>query len=178
MTVADYDLVLSRSLDGWRPDEVGTLLFLRRDDEVLLIRKKRGHGAGKINAPGGKIDPGESPLQAAVRETVEETGVVVTEAMLAGRFRFVELNGPQWLGFVFLASLYEGEPRETEEADPFWCPVTALPFDQMWEDDRHWLPRLLEGERLEGDFLFDDGRLLAHRLGPMAAAEYEGDTGG
>ena len=81
-----------------------------------------------------------------------------------GRFEFVDLVAPQWLGHVFLAECFEGTPRETEEAAPIWFPVDSLPFDNMWEDDRLWLPRLLAGERLEGAFLFDDGRLLTHRL--------------
>ena len=64
-----------------------TLLFLidRSTDSVLLIRKKRGIGAGKINAPGGKIDPGETPAECAVRETREEVGLDLSDARLLGR---------------------------------------------------------------------------------------------
>ncbi len=167
MTERDFDALLTRRLHGWQPEEVGTLLFLRRDRQVLLMRKKRGHGAGKINAPGGKVDPGETPLAAALRETREEVGVEVLDAALHGRFRFVELNGPQWLGYAFLARRWRGEPVETEEAAPFWCPVDDLPLQEMWDDDRYWLPRILRGERLAGDFLFDAGRLLTHRLRPL-----------
>ncbi|HEY5647666.1 MAG TPA: 8-oxo-dGTP diphosphatase [Pseudomonadales bacterium] len=161
---------LTERLVGWEPDETGTLLFVVRASEVLLIRKKRGHGAGKINGPGGKIEPGETPLASARRETREETGVDALDAALAGQFRFVELNGPQWYGYVFVAHRFSGTPHETAEADPFWCRIDSLPFDEMWEDDRHWLPRVLAGERLTGDFLFDDGRLLAHRLETLPAS--------
>ena len=164
MAARDPDDLLTERLEGWRPDETGTLLFLRSGDDVLLIRKKRGHGAGKINGPGGKIDPGETPLRAACRETLEETGVSPLDAMQKAEFRFVSLDGPQWYGYVFVAHRHSGMPRETAEAIPFWCPVDALPFDQMWEDDRLWLPRLLAGELLSGDFLFDGDRLLTHRL--------------
>ena len=44
---------------GWVPEIRATLMFIRDGSEVLLIRKLRGIGAGKINGPGGKIDPGE-----------------------------------------------------------------------------------------------------------------------
>ena len=165
----DYQALLDERLDGWRPDHTGTLLFVRQDDQVLLIRKKRGHGAGKINGPGGKVDPGESALDAAVRETQEEVGVQVLDAELKGRFVFVDLVAPQWLGYVYLAHRFVGTPVSTEEADPAWYAVDALPFGEMWDDDRFWLPRLLEGERLQGEFLFDDGRLLAHRLESLTA---------
>ena len=59
----------------WQPDDRATLLFVVHADRILLIEKKRGLGAGKINGPGGRIEPGESPRQAAVREVQEEVGV-------------------------------------------------------------------------------------------------------
>ncbi|HYF35152.1 MAG TPA: NUDIX domain-containing protein, partial [Prosthecobacter sp.] len=54
---------------AWQPAIRATLMFIIDEarDEVLLIRKKRGLGAGKINGPGGKIDPGESSIECAVR---------------------------------------------------------------------------------------------------------------
>lgn len=164
MAARNPDELLTERLRDWRPDETGTLVFVTSGDDVLLIRKKRGHGAGKINGPGGKVEPDETPLESACRETREETGLLPLDAVLRAEFRFVALEGPQWYGYVFLAHRCSGTPRETAEAIPFWCPVAALPFDEMWDDDRLWLPRLLAGERLCGDFLFDGDRLLTHRL--------------
>ncbi|MEM4548010.1 MAG: NUDIX domain-containing protein, partial [Thermofilaceae archaeon] len=40
------------------------LCFLLRDGEVLLIRKKKGFGAGKLVGVGGRIEPGETPEEA------------------------------------------------------------------------------------------------------------------
>jgi len=60
---------------NWQPVEVGTLMYIFDEDSVLLIRKKRGLGAGKINGPGGRIESGETPLDCVVRETKEEVGV-------------------------------------------------------------------------------------------------------
>ena len=162
---------LHRRLESWHPDQVGTLLFLHSNGRVLLIEKRRGHGAGRINGPGGKPEAGESPLACVLRETWEEVGVRVMDARLAGVFRFLDQESSDWLGFVFLAEQFDGEPRETEEAIPAWYPDDALPFQRMWEDDRHWLPRLLAGGRLEGDFLFHDGSLRAHRLRSLPAGE-------
>jgi hypothetical protein len=51
----------------WTSHEHATLLFVRQADRVLLIRKQRGLGAGKINGPGGRLDEGESPLHCVIR---------------------------------------------------------------------------------------------------------------
>ena len=56
----------------WQPEASATLMFVIRGEEVLLIHKKRGLGAGKVNGPGGHIEPGEKPMACAIRETREE----------------------------------------------------------------------------------------------------------
>ena len=58
--------------DTWEAKDPATLVFVVKDGQMLLIRKKRGLGAGKINAPGGRLEPGEAPLEAAIREAQEE----------------------------------------------------------------------------------------------------------
>ncbi|MEM9057182.1 MAG: NUDIX domain-containing protein, partial [Pseudomonadota bacterium] len=56
---------------AWTPKDIATLLFVVRGGEVLLIHKKRGLGAGKINGPGGRVEPGETVQECAVREVRE-----------------------------------------------------------------------------------------------------------
>ena len=65
----------------WKPQQRATLVFVIRDGEILLIRKKKGLGAGKINAPGGRIGSGETPAEGAVREAQEELHVNGTVQM-------------------------------------------------------------------------------------------------
>lgn len=167
---------LAARLDGWRPDQIGTLMFLREGGRVLLIEKRRGHGAGKINGPGGKPERGETPRDCVVRETREEVGVTPLDPHLAGVFRFVDQADEDWLGFIYVASAYRGAPHATAEAIPAWYPIDRLPLDRMWDDDRYWLPRVLNGERLVGDFLFRGGRLLGYRLHRLGAGEPFPDT--
>jgi 8-oxo-dGTP diphosphatase len=172
MTAAahSHDLKLDELLKTWSPDLIGTLCFVVDSGRVLLIEKKRGHGAGLINGPGGKLEAGETPLQCAIRETQEETCVLPIEPQLQARFKFVDLVAAQWFGYIYVAHAHQGTARETAEGAPLWVDLQALPFAQMWPDDRYWLPRLLAGEKLEGEFLFDDGQLLTHRLRPAAAS--------
>jgi 8-oxo-dGTP diphosphatase len=162
---------LDRRLAAWQPDQVGTLLFLVDAGRLLLIRKRRGHGAGKINGPGGKPEPGESPLDCVLRETEEEVGVAPREIRLAAVLRFIDTQDEDWLGYIFVGKGCVGTPRETAEASPAWYALDRLPFDEMWDDDRYWLPRVLAGECLEGEFLFAGGRLLAHRLRALRGGE-------
>jgi len=169
--ISDPDTRLEQLLHSWRPDLIGTLLFVVDGARVLLIDKKRGHGAGYINGPGGKLEAGETPQQCAIRETLEETGIRAVEPVLHGRFRFVDLVQLQWLGYIYVAHQHGGTAVETEEARTVWTALDDIPFARMWEDDRFWLPRVLAGEFLEGEFLFDDGRLLTHRLRQVVKLE-------
>lgn len=139
-----------------------TLLFLVKEGQVLLIHKKTGLGQGKINGPGGKLEPGETALQAAVRETREELQVEVDpadcEEMGVLRFRFVD--GLALHVVVFRAFAFSGTPTETAEAAPLWFPLDGIPFDEMWADDRYWLREVLDGQVVEALFLFDGDALL------------------
>ena len=148
----------------WIPQERATLLFVRQADRVLLIRKKRGLGAGKINGPGGRLDGDESPLQCAIREVQEELRVTPIGVQSCGELAFQFVDGYTLFVYVFSADDCDGEPQETAEAIPIWTPLDNIPFDQMWADDRLWFPYLLSGQSFRGRFLFDGDTLLGHEL--------------
>ncbi len=124
----------------WRPQERATLLFVIRDGQMLLIHKRRGLGAGKINGPGGRLDRGESPLQAAVREVQEELHITPTGIRPCGELAFQFTDGLAILVYVFTATDCDGAPEETDEATPLWTPLDRMPYDRMWADDRIWFP--------------------------------------
>lgn len=151
---------------AWHPRERAVLCFVRDTERILLIHKKTGLGRGKVNGPGGRIEPGESPVEAAVRETAEETGVVPRELAAAAELSFVFTDGYSLHCTAFTASAWSGEPASTREADPFWCPLDSIPYDRMWADDELWLPRALAGERIAGRFIFDDDAMLSYRITP------------
>lgn len=161
MDSTEPDLILHKLLQTWQPELTGTLVFVCQGPQVLLIHKKTGHGQGLINGPGGKLHAGETPEDCARRELKEELGVSVRRLTQVARLRFVELEGDQWLGYAFVGTGLLGTPRETREARPLWLPRNDLPFDRMWEDDRHWLPLALSETPVEADFLFRDSKLLA-----------------
>lgn len=151
----------------WQPRERATLLFVMRNGKMLLIHKKKGLGAGKINGPGGRIEPGESPQMAAVREVQEELLVTPIGVRKAGELMFHFTDGFSIHGYVFTAQDCDGEPQETNEATPLWVSVSDIPYDRMWADDRLWIPWMLRGEKFIGRFIFHDDTMLDSEIRPL-----------
>lgn len=141
-----------------------TLLFVIRDGEILLIRKKRGLGAGKMNGPGGKIDAGETPVQCAVREVEEELCITVLDPVEIGILRFQFVDGLAIECHVFRATEFSGNVQETAEAKPHWTPLDAIPLHEMWEDDRYWMDHLVHTRKFRGYFEFDGELMLSKRM--------------
>ena len=157
--------------DTWVPVDVTTVVFVVEDGRALLIRKKRGLGAGKVNAPGGRVEAGETPAAGAARELWEEVRVRAGRLSHRGVISFQFLDGYSTHMHVFRATTAHGTPVETEEAEPMWVPLDAIPYERMWADDREWLPRFLAGERFRGWGLFDGDTMLDFRLQTEEAAD-------
>lgn len=148
----------------WPCDQIATLVFCIEQENVLLIHKKRGLGAGKINGPGGKLEPGENLLACAIRETAEETGIRIQNATTHGVLCFSFIAGLRLRVHIFVAKEFSGLPKETEEARPFWQKIDQIPYHNMWADDALWLPHVLAGGQAFGHFNFDDDQLLSYEL--------------
>ncbi len=136
-----------------------TLLFLHKDDQILLAMKKRGFGEGRWNGVGGKVDAGETVEQALVRECQEEIGVTPTAFTKVAELDFSnDSTTDPWRQFVhvYACSKWEGEPTESEEMAPKWYNITALPYAEMWQDDQLWLPFVLRSKLVEADFTFGE----------------------
>ncbi len=150
----------------WTPADRATLLFVieRERGRVLLIEKKRGLGAGKVNAPGGRIERGEEALACAIREVEEELRVTPTGVRETGELSFQFADGYALHARVFVADACIGEPTETDEAKPLWTPLDRIPFERMWADDALWIPLMLEGKRFTGRFVFDGDAMLDREI--------------
>ncbi len=150
---------------SWEPTERCVLTYLFDGDNVLLIEKKKGMGTGYYNAPGGHIEIEETKVEAAIRETKEETGLEVSDLEEVGTLYFQFKDGIRMIGYVFFAHNYSGELiKECEETRPFWCKVKDLDYSMMWEDDKLWLPMAIEGKHFEGYFVFDDKTMLDSKI--------------
>src|SRR5690348_18102659 len=100
---------------NWQPRERANLCFIVKDGRVLLIRKKRGLGAGKINGVGGKLEPGESERAGIQREAMEELGIVLIDPEPRGLLHFQFREGYSLRCRVYVATQFEGEPQSTVE---------------------------------------------------------------
>lgn len=126
--------------------------------EVLLGRKKRGLGTGNIVGLGGKLEHGEDAAAAAVREIFEESGLTVDAAELQPRgrldYRFPHREDLSQVSYVFVCTSWTGTPRGSDELDAVWYPVDEVPYEQMWDDARYWLPGVLAGGTVNARFDF------------------------
>ena len=151
---------------SWKPDERAVIVYItdRKLQKVLLIIKKTGLGKGKVNAPGGRLEKGESFLDAAIRECQEEVSItpICPEKRIELHFQFT--SGYALYGEAFFTDLWEGEPEASSEADPFWCDLDNLPWENMWEDDRSWLPLALAGKKLRAHYVFDEDKMLSEKI--------------
>ncbi|MHA7190877.1 8-oxo-dGTP diphosphatase [Arthrobacter sp. MDT2-16] len=127
--------------------------------EVLLGLKRTGFGAGRVVALGGKIDGRESALEAVVREVAEESGIALDPSAVreAGRIAWSFPARPAWnmAAFLFTADAGTATPVPSEEIEPRWYPVDAIPWHSMWQDGPHWIPLLLEGRRVDAAIVMD-----------------------
>lgn len=142
------------------------LCFLVKEKEVLLAMKKRGFGVGRWNGTGGKPKENESLKQTVIRETQEEIGVTPLSfnkvAVLDFYFPEVPLdkNWNQQV-VVYLVDAWEGEPSESEEMKPQWFKISEIPLKEMWSDDFLWLPKVLQGKLIKGEFVFDGSQKIS-----------------
>lgn len=138
-----------------------TLAFLLSEDRICLALKKRGFGEGNWNGFGGKCEGDETVDESAIREIKEESEVVVLEKDLekVGIIEFLYPNDLHLEVHTFFIHRWNGSPEETEEMRPEWFPFDQIPYEHMWADDRYWLPRVLQGEKLIGKVWFnEDGK--------------------
>ena len=133
-----------------------------------FFKKKKGFGKGKLNGPGGKIEPGETPEEGMIRETKEEVGIIPITYKEMGTVEFVEwYKGEEQnvIFYLYVATEYEGELKESEEMKPYWFDLKNIPYDRMFEDDSYWMPIVLAGNKVKAFFKFDkEWNMIEHEV--------------
>ena len=143
-----------------KPTNQATLCLVLKEDQILLGLKKEGPGSGKYNGYGGKVEPGETIEQAALRELKEESELESTPEDLnkVGEIDFYFPHKPEWNQTVhtFIVKSFKGEPKETKEMGVGWFNLNEVPYGKMWDGDKHWMPLILSGKKVKATIVFKD----------------------
>lgn len=140
------------------PCQEATITFPVRGNEVLLGMKKRGHGVNYLNGFGGKLQLGETPLDATVRELKEESGLRADPSAIEPTGILTVMgSGKPMVIYLSRCLSWEGVPEETEEMRPAWFTigheltngtfVNQLPLEKMWPNDRLWIIAAVLGHK-------------------------------
>jgi 8-oxo-dGTP diphosphatase len=122
--------------------------------KYLMIRHHRGINKGCINFPGGKKEPNESIKDCVIRETFEETGIKIENPVEVGYIEFPTMN---FYVHVFKSTQYSGSIKENEaEVDAFWVDTNKVPYEEMREADRNFLPDIISGQYVKRRFMYDE----------------------
>lgn len=155
-----------------------TICFIVHGDKLLLLNRKFSPNMGLWNGVGGKLEPGEAPLDGVLREVREETGIVLHEARFAGIVTWKSLTEDYGGMYAFVAKLSDEqlagtslEPAEREEGILAWVDRDwALHPDNagIVANIRQFLPPMLAGEMREYQCVYDDNEtLLDFRMLPL-----------
>jgi 8-oxo-dGTP diphosphatase len=148
--------------------KLATLCYIRHQGKTLMvhrIKKENDIHIGKWNGLGGKLEPGETPEECAVREVFEESGLVVRQLCLKGLLTFPGFsNDEDWYAFVFVINEFEGQLVESPEGVLHWVNDEDILNLNLWEGDRFFLPWLDKPGFFSGKFTYLDNRLVSHHI--------------
>jgi 8-oxo-dGTP diphosphatase len=148
--------------------KLATLCYIRHHGKTLMvhrIKKENDIHMGKWNGLGGKLEPGETPEECAVREVFEESGLVVRQLCLKGLLTFPGFsNDEDWYAFVFVINEFEGQLVESPEGVLHWVDDEEILNLNLWEGDRFFLPWLDKPGFFSGKFTYLDNRLASHHI--------------
>ena len=106
--------------------------------------------------PGGHVEPGEPFTEAAIRETMEETGVIIEDPKLCGVKQFQTNAGARYVVFFYKATHYHGVLRSSSEGDVFWISREDLRKRHLVPDFMEML-KVFDSPDLNEFFYYPDG---------------------
>ncbi len=106
------------------PIELTVVCLIRAGDQILLQDRQKTDWRGYA-LPGGHVEPGESIVEAVIREVREETGLTVSAPKLCGVKQF-PITGGRYLVFLFRADRFTGTLTSSPEGQMHWVPRDSL----------------------------------------------------
>jgi 8-oxo-dGTP diphosphatase len=148
--------------------KLATLCYLRRNGQTLMvhrIKKANDMHQGKWNGLGGKLDPGETPEECAVREIYEESGLRARAPQLKGILTFPAFDDfEDWYVFVYVVTDFEGKLIDSPEGNLQWVNNADLTSLNLWDGDAIFLNWLDRPGIFSAKFSYNQGRLVSHEV--------------
>jgi 8-oxo-dGTP diphosphatase len=120
---------------------------IHRAGQVLLGQRRAGdRHALKWEFPGGKVEPGESPQQALIRELTEELQIVAKVGPELARYEHDYPSGSRVHLLFFAVTEFSGEPTGKVFEQILWVPLLQLPAVDFLEGDLDFVRRLARGD--------------------------------
>ncbi len=148
--------------------KLATLCYIRDDEKTLMIHRNKkadDYHKGKWNGLGGKFNPGETPEECVRREVEEESGLIVKDPVLRGIITFPLFDGvDDWYVFLYTASDYEGELKETDEGELEWVPNELIYNLNLWPGDKIFMRWLFNNKFFSAKFNYEDGEFAGYEV--------------
>lgn len=160
--------------------KLATLAYIVCNQEVLLLfrnKKENDFHEGKYIGIGGRLEPGETPIECNLRELEEETGYTLKpeEVEFRGYIYFDEIHRDKinedlpafnWLVFLYYVKVAEKLDFENPEGNLLWVPINEIPYEKMWAGDKIFTPKLLETQEIiEAKFLYEGEKIANWSFG-------------
>ncbi|MCH5338030.1 MAG: 8-oxo-dGTP diphosphatase [Acetatifactor sp.] len=141
--------------------ELTTLCLIYDEDMILLQNRVKKDWKG-FTLPGGHVEPGESIVEAVIREMKEETGLTIKHPQLCGVKQFpITDNGQvkgRYLVFLFRTNQFEGELVSSEEGKMKWIRRDALTSVPAVNDLDELLQVMEQDDLTEFQYVIEDGK--------------------
>lgn len=133
--------------------ELTVLCLIEEGDRILLQNRVKKDWRGYA-LPGGHVEPGESFVDAVIREMKEETGLDIKNPRLAGVKQF-PIEGGRYIVLLFKANEYSGTVVSSDEGQMVWVDSNHLPEIHTVDDFENLIRVINDPDLTEFQYLVD-----------------------
>ena len=144
-----------------------TVLCLIHDEERYLLQDRVSEDWKGYTLPGGHVEPGESIVDAVIREMKEETGLTIRSPRLCGIKQFQLKDGDytkgRYLVFLYETSAFEGELVSSDEGAMHWVEKKEINNVDLVEDFLDLIDVMMNENYSEFQYTVEDGNWIVHK---------------
>ncbi len=131
------------------------LCMIYDDAGHILVQKRKKPDWPGLCFPGGHVEPGESFVEAVIREVREETGLTIEKPILCGIKQFQDRQSGRYVVLFYKTNHFSGELRSSDEGEVFWIPRETLTRYQLSIDFEDML-RIFESNELSEFYYYKE----------------------